>query len=188
VDDLIGGGLYDGSTTMVVGMSGAGKTVLGMQFLAEGAIKQQKRGLLVSLDEHPAQIIRNAETLGIDLQALLDSGMLQIFYESPQELEIDPHYDRLVRTIEERNIERLVIDGVTTYSTALVDQRAYRDFFHAIVAFSKDRLITALSAMRIPSCSDFRPTCPSFGSIRLWTTLFCFRWWNLAIRCIGVSP
>jgi len=162
VDDLIGGGLYDGSTTMVVGMSGAGKTVLGMQFLAEGAIKQQKRGLLVSLDEHPAQIIRNAETLGIDLQTLLDSGMLQIFYESPQELEIDPHYDRLVRTIEERNIERLVIDGVTTYSTALVDQRAYRDFFHAIVAFSKDRLITALFSYENPELFGLSTYMPEF--------------------------
>src|ERR1700675_29669 len=61
---LIGGGIFDGSTTMVVGISGAGKTVLGVQLLLEGALKQGKRGLLVSLDEHPAQILRNAATLG----------------------------------------------------------------------------------------------------------------------------
>ena len=132
LDDLIGGGIYDGSTTMVVGISGAGKTVLGTQLLLEGA-KQQKRGLLVSLDEHPAEIVRNAETLGIDLQAQMDSGMIHILYDSPQELEVDVHFSRLIETIEEHNIQRLVIDGVTSYSSAVDDQRAYRDFFQALV-------------------------------------------------------
>jgi len=45
----------------------------------------------------------------------------------------------IVRTIEEHDIQRLVIDGVTSYSTALDDQRAYRDFFHALVAYSRFR-------------------------------------------------
>src|SRR6202158_4237954 len=58
LDALIGGGIFDGSITMTVGISGAGKTVLGVQTLLEGALKQGKRGLLVSLDEHPAQIDR----------------------------------------------------------------------------------------------------------------------------------
>src|SRR6202051_574564 len=58
LDDLIGGGLFDGSTTMVVGISGAGKTVLATQLLLEGA-KGGKRGLLISLDEHPSQIVRH---------------------------------------------------------------------------------------------------------------------------------
>ena len=63
LDSLLGGGVFDGSTTMVVGLSGVGKTILGTQILREGAIKQNKRGLLISLDEHPAQIARNAETI-----------------------------------------------------------------------------------------------------------------------------
>jgi circadian clock protein KaiC len=64
IDTLIGGGIFDGSTTMVVGVSGVGKTVLGTQILREGSLRQKTRGLLISLDEHPAQIIRNAQTLG----------------------------------------------------------------------------------------------------------------------------
>jgi len=128
LDDLMGGGVYDGSFTIVVGISGAGKTVLGTQILLEG-VKEKKRGLLVSLDEHPAQIIRNANAIGIDLQAQIDAGMLHVFFESPQELEIDAHFERVVRMIEEHDIQRLVIDGVTSYSTAVEDQGAYRNFF-----------------------------------------------------------
>ncbi|MGA3185963.1 MAG: ATPase domain-containing protein [Bryobacteraceae bacterium] len=142
LDDLIGGGLFEGSTTMVVGISGVGKTVLGTQLLREGVVKDGKRGLLVSLDEHPAQIVRNAETLGLDLREHIDSGMIHVLYESPQELEIDSHFARIVRTVEENDIQRLVIDGVTSYSTAIDSQRSYRDFFQALVAYSKSRLMT----------------------------------------------
>jgi circadian clock protein KaiC len=162
LDDLIGGGIYDGSTTMVVGVSGVGKTVLGTQLLHEGAVKEEKRGLLVSLDEHPAQIIRNAETLGIDLQAQIDAGRLHILYESPQELEIDAHYAKLTRTIEENDIQRLLIDGVTSYSTALEDQRSYRDFFHALVAFSKGRLMTTFFNYENPELFGLSTYMPEF--------------------------
>ena len=142
LDALIGGGIFDGSVTMVVGVSGTGKTVLGVQVLVEGASKHQKRGLLVSLDEHPAQIFRNAATLGLNLQEQVDAGAVHVLFESPQELEIDAHFHRIIRTIEEQKIERLLIDGMTSYSAALGNQRLYRDFIHALVAYSKHRLIT----------------------------------------------
>ena len=142
LDALIGGGIFDGSTTMVVGISGAGKTVLGVQLLLEGALKQGKRGLLVSLDEHPAQILRNAETLGLNLKEQVDAGNIQVFYDSPQELEIDAHFDLIVRTIEKHKIQRLLIDGMTSYSNAIGDQTLYRDFIHSLVAYSKHHLMT----------------------------------------------
>jgi len=142
LDALIGGGIFDGSTTMVVGISGAGKTVLGVQLLLEGALKQGKRGLLVSLDEHPAQILRNAATLDLNLKEQVDAGMIRVLYDSPQELEIDAHFDLIIRTIEEFKMERLLIDGMTSYSNALGDQGLYRDFIHSLVAYSKHHLMT----------------------------------------------
>jgi circadian clock protein KaiC len=120
VDTLIGGGIFDGSTTMVVGVSGVGKTVLATQILREGALKQKIKGLLVSLDEHPAQIVRNAQTLGLNLEKQVADGTIHILFESPQELDIDSHYARIVRVVEERNIQRMVIDGMTSYSTAIL--------------------------------------------------------------------
>ena len=163
LDSLIGGGIFEGSTTMVIGVAGVGKTVLGTQLLLEGAVKQQKRGLLVSLDEHPAQIIRNAKTLGLDLEQHVDSGMIQVLHESPQELEIDAHFDRITRTIERYNIDRLLIDGMTSYSNALQNQRLYRDFFHALVAYSKQRLMTAFFNYENPELFGITHYMPEFG-------------------------
>ncbi|WP_321476186.1 ATPase domain-containing protein [uncultured Paludibaculum sp.] len=124
LDTLLGGGMLDGSTTMVVGLSGVGKTVLGTQLLRKGAIKRNLKGLLISLDEHPAKI---------------------------------------VRTIEEHHIQRMVIDGMTSYSTALADQAVYRDFFHALVAYSKHRLMTTFFSYENPEflgLSSFMPDLP----------------------------
>ena len=120
---------------MVVGLSGVGKTVLGTQILREGALKQKKRGLLISLDEHPAQIVRNAQTIGLDLKSQIDAGTIHVLFDSPQELNIDSHFAKITKTIETYDIQRMVIDGMTSYSTALADQAVYRDFFHALVAY-----------------------------------------------------
>jgi circadian clock protein KaiC len=189
LDDLIGGGLFDGSTTMVVGISGAGKTVLGTQLLREGAVKENKRGLLISLDEHPAQIIRNAGTVGLDLKDHIDSGMIHIFYESPQELEVDSHFARIVETIEKYDIQRLVIDGVSSYSTALDDQRAYRDFFHALVAYSKFRLMTTFFNYENPELfgiSSYMPEFPVSSIVDNIILLSLVEFGNTLHRCMAV--
>jgi circadian clock protein KaiC len=162
VDTLIGGGLFDGSTTMVVGVSGVGKTVLGTQFLREGALKQNTKGLLISLDEHPAQIIRNAQTLGLNLQEQVDAGTIHILFESPQELDIDSHYARIIELIEKHQIQRMVIDGMTSYSTAIGDVSVYRDFFHALVAHSKHRLMTTFFNYENPEFLGISSYMPDF--------------------------
>ena len=148
---------------MVVGISGAGKTVLGMQLLLEGAVKQGTRGMLVSLDEHPAQILRNAATLGMDLKEQIDKGMLHFLYDSPQELEIDVHYNRIIRTIEEHKIERLLIDGMTSYSNAIGDKALYRDFIHSLVAYTKHHLMTTFFNYENPELFGVSHYMPDFA-------------------------
>ena len=189
VDTLIGGGIFDGSTTMVVGVSGVGKTVLGTQILREGAMIQKKRGLLISLDEHPAQIVRNAQTLGLDLDAQVAEGTIQIMFESPQELDVDAHYARIVQTIEEHEIERMVIDGMTSYSTAIGEVSVYRDFFHAIVAYSKQRLMTTFFNYENPEflgISSYMPDFPVSSIVDNLILMSLVEINNSLHRCISV--
>ncbi|MDQ6640166.1 MAG: AAA family ATPase [Pseudomonadota bacterium] len=139
LDALMDGGLYKGSITMVTGISGTGKTVLGVQFLCS-TIRAGEKALLVTLDEHPRQLIRNAKTLGFDLQPLLDAGTLFIHYESPLELELDVHFDRVAKLVERENISCIVLDSVAVYEMASTDQAA--DFLYAVADYMKGRLAT----------------------------------------------
>jgi len=60
----------------------------------------------VSLDEHPAQIIRNAQTLGLNSKSRSPTNDSD-HVRSPQELDIDAHYARIVQLIEERDVQRM---------------------------------------------------------------------------------
>ena len=182
LDALLGGGFYDGSTTMVVGISGAGKTVLGVQLLLEGAVKQGKRGMLVSLDEHPEQIMRNAATLGMNLKEQIDKGTIRFLYDSPQELEIDVHFHRIIRTIEENKIERLLIDGMTSYSNALSDQGLYRDFIHSLVAYTKNKLMTTFFSYENPELFGLSNYMPDFAISSIVDNLILMNFVELGSR------
>ncbi|MGZ8288627.1 MAG: ATPase domain-containing protein [Telluria sp.] len=139
IDDIMDGGVYEGSVTMVTGISGTGKTVLGVQFLTS-AIKAGHKALLVSLDEHPRQLIRNAASLGFHLQADIDAGNLFIEYESPLELELDVHFDRIVKLVEEHGIDCVVFDSIAVYEMTSREEAA--DYLYALATFFKDRLAT----------------------------------------------
>jgi circadian clock protein KaiC len=118
--------------------------------------------MLVSLDEHPAQIVRNAATLGLNLQEQIDSGEIQILFDTPQELDIDLHFSKIVRLVEKYDVRRLVIDGLTSYSTALADMALYRDFFHALVAYSKSRLMSTFFNYENPEFLGISTFMPGF--------------------------
>jgi circadian clock protein KaiC len=115
--------------------------------------------------------------------------MIHIFYESPQELEIDSHFARIVDTIEKYDIQRLVIDGVSSYSTALDDQRAYRDFFHALVAYSKYRLMTTFFNYENPELfgiSSYMPEFPVSSIVDNIILLSLVEFGNTLHRCMAV--
>jgi len=141
LDRMMDGGIYKGSVTLVSGISGTGKTVLSVQFLTH-AVKSGHKALLVSLDEHPAQLIRNARSLGFDLQALVDAGSLHIHYESPLELELDVHFDRIVKLVEAEGIDYVVFDSLAVYEISSRSEVA--DYLYALATFFKDRLATTL--------------------------------------------
>ncbi len=138
LDALVNGGYLLGSTTVVAGISGVGKSVMGLQYLAEGALRGE-RGLMMSLDEPVRQIIRNANSIGIDLKQLIDQGKVRVQYDTPQEIEIDRHFDDIERVVEDFKPTRVLFDSLSTYGSNLgVTGRSFRDFFHALVALMKE--------------------------------------------------
>ena len=139
IDALMDGGLYAGSVTMVSGISGTGKTVLSVQFLT-AAVKAGHKTLLVTLDEHPRQLIRNAASLGFDLEGMRDRGELFLMYESPLELELDVHFDAVITLVEKEGIDCIVFDSVAVYE--MTSRSEVADYLYALATHFKNRLAT----------------------------------------------
>lgn len=138
LDSLVNGGYLLGSTTVVAGISGVGKSVMGLHYLAEGA-RCGQRSLMLSLDEPVRQIVRNAHSIGINLDAFIHSGLVRVQYDTPQEIEIDRHFHQIEQVIEDFKPTRVLFDSLSTYGSNLgVTGRAFRDFFHALVALMKE--------------------------------------------------
>ena len=147
IDKLMGGGVYDGSITLNVGISGTGKTVTGLQFLMAG-VQQGKRGLLVTTDEHPLQIERNAQGMGMDFRAAVKRGDLLVYYASPMEIELDEHFDAIVRRLDSQKASRVVIDSLAAYEMAQPEEA--RDFVYALCTYFKNRLVTVMMSYESP--------------------------------------
>ena len=138
LDPLVNGGYFLASTTVVAGISGVGKSVMGLQFMIEGA-RRGERSLMFSLDEQVPQIIRNANSIGIDLQKAIDDGLIKVQYDTPQEIEIDRHFHQVEQVVQDFKPKRVLFDSLSTYGSNLGSEgRMFRDFFHALVALMKE--------------------------------------------------
>jgi circadian clock protein KaiC len=143
LDELLNGGYFVGSATLIAGISGVGKTVMGLQFLAEGA-RRGEPGLVVTLDEPRDQLIRNAATIGIDLRREIDRGTIDVWYQSPREMETDRHFAELECRLERRAPRRVVIDSLAGYESMISPSVHTKDFLHAVVSLLRERRTTAV--------------------------------------------
>lgn len=138
LDEIVNGGYFLGSTTVVAGISGVGKSVTALQFIAEGA-RRGERSLMFSLDEQVPQILRNAKSIGIDLEPWIDQGVVRLQYDPPQEIEVDQHFHQIEEVVTAFQPRRVVFDSISTYGSNLGTRgRVFRDFFHALIALMKE--------------------------------------------------
>src|SRR3954468_12773928 len=77
-DSITNGGVAKGRATLVVGTSGTGKTIFGLQFLAAGARLFGEKGVLVTFEEIPEDLVKNAESFGWDLTDLVTGDSFRI--------------------------------------------------------------------------------------------------------------
>jgi circadian clock protein KaiC len=131
LDDALGGGLPRGSATVVQGGTGAGKTILGLHFLLEGARRGEK-GLLFTLEETPEQLRSVARSLGWDLLALEAQGRLVIKYASPVELSTDRFLYEARRQVQELGASRALFDSLTTMALGVPSERRFKEMVYAI--------------------------------------------------------
>jgi circadian clock protein KaiC len=145
LDQMVGGGLLAGSASLISGAPGVGKTTLGLQFLIAG-IKAGQPGLIVSFEEFPASLIRDALQLGWDLKALEKDGLLRILFTSPEVFlsSLKSPDSPLAPMLNTLAPERVVIDSAAHFQRMTSDPLALRDIYNTLVNALKREGMTSL--------------------------------------------
>ena len=142
LDAMLDGGVWRGTTTLLAGPSGAGKTTIGLQFALEGA-RMGEPTLYMNFQENPTQLVRTIRGLGIDLEEAQARG-LELVYASPVELQIDSIIVDMFRRIQQRGVRRLVIDAVGDLASAASDPQRLHDYLYALVQHFAVSTITSV--------------------------------------------
>lgn len=120
VDTMFHGGLPACSSTLIYGPSGAGKTTFGLHFVSQAT--PDAPALLYGFYETPDRLIAKAESIGIDLARMLETGALRIVWRSLAENHPDEIIYDIIRQVEEIGAQRLFIDGLHSFRGSLIHQ------------------------------------------------------------------
>jgi circadian clock protein KaiC len=117
LDDMFGGaGYFEGSSILLTGQAGSGKTSFGAELISS-ACKDGKKGLLILYEESIGQIVRNMSSIGIDLQKFIDDGRLLIHVNRPDAFGLEMHLLGIHKLIKDFEPDVVVIDPVSSLMT-----------------------------------------------------------------------
>jgi circadian clock protein KaiC len=153
LDRMIGGGLWLGSTTSVLGAPGAGKTLFGMQFLAAG-IARGEPCLYFGFFESPDRLLAKAAAVGNDLHAACDAGLLRVVWQPPVELFLDELAARLLAEVRSRKVTRLFIDGMEGFTESILHRERISTFLTALTVELRGLDVTTLVSEELPLFSE----------------------------------
>src|SRR3954452_5966545 len=130
-DSITNGGVPKGRATLVVGTSGTGKTIFGLQFLAAGARQFGQKGVLVTFEEAPEDLVKNAESFGWGLTDLVADDVFRIVDASPDpsgdpEFDFDALLERIQRAVAKVGADRVVLDSVGALFPQMRDPHTIR--------------------------------------------------------------
>jgi circadian clock protein KaiC len=143
LDEMLGGeGPYRGSSVLVSGTAGTGKSSIAASFV-DSACRRGEKALYFAFEESPAQIIRNMRSIGIELERWVNDGLLRIHAERPQNTGLEMHLVRMNREIEEFSPSVTVIDPITNL-TSIGTYSSISATLTRLIDAMKSREITAL--------------------------------------------
>lgn len=147
LDELLDGGLWRGSSTLVTGQAGAGKTTLALQYAMAG-IKDGEKALYLNFQENPHQLARTVDALGHSQDELTRRGMV-FQYASPVELSIDSVVLGVLNAVNDEGVTRVAIDAIGDLALAADDPRRFHDYLYALTQEFVVKGVTALLTLEL---------------------------------------
>jgi circadian clock protein KaiC len=122
LDALLGGGIEEGTSTLIVGAAGTGKSTLAAQFVASAASRGSAAAIFI-FDESPHTLLTRCDALGVPLSRYVDEGMVTLQQIDPAELTPGEFVHALRDAVERRGAKVVVIDSLNGYLNAMPEER-----------------------------------------------------------------
>jgi circadian clock protein KaiC len=158
LDQLLGGGVTTGSSTLMVGPAGTGKSLLSLHYLS-AAVARGERGALFVFDEELGLLLSRAKNLGIDLEGMRDSKKL--FIEQMDAAELSPgEFSHRVRTcVDRENIRTVVIDSLNGYQASMPEEQYLILHLHELLQYlNRQGAATFLTVAQHGMIGDMKQT------------------------------
>ena len=142
IDELLHGGIERGTTTIITGPSGVGKSSFGMQFMKEAAGRGE-RSVVYAFEEGTETLLRRCETINIPAHAMIERGTLGVISVEP--LQYTPNqFVHLVRTqVEQNNVQIVMIDSTSGYKLSMQGEDLVRQL-HSLCQYLKNMGVTVI--------------------------------------------
>lgn len=147
LDKLIEGGFVKGSTILVSGAAGTGKTIFSMQYLMEG-LKNKETCMFITLEEKPEDIIEDVRRFGWNLEKYIDDKKLFLQYEDP--FQMTDITSPLLDKIREHGIQRVVIDSTSIFEMYYKEPSEIRKQLFKLLAGLKEIGTTSIITSELP--------------------------------------
>ncbi|HEV2530592.1 ATPase domain-containing protein [Phenylobacterium sp.] len=134
LDELLGGGVERGSSCLILGPAGTGKSLLAIYF-ALSAIRRGERAALFAFDEEIGLLIDRTLVLGIDLQALIDANQLVLHQVDAAELSPGEFTAMVRRCVDDTGIRTVIIDSLNGYQASMPEEQFLILHIHELLQY-----------------------------------------------------
>jgi circadian clock protein KaiC len=150
LDEMTGGGFVKSDTVLVTGPPGTGKTTFGLQFLMDGARKNEL-GVFITIEEQPEKIMADALNFGWDLKKPEASGQIMLSQLQSDMLQAGgAPVLQCIKLVRDAGAKRVVVDPISLYSTGVRGQSDPRRELYAFVNYMKANGVTMLLTHEVP--------------------------------------
>jgi circadian clock protein KaiC len=172
LDDMLSRrGYYRGSTVLLSGTAGTGKTSLAAHFV-DAACGRGERCLYFLFEESPQQLTRNMRSIGINLEPWVDRGLLRFHADRPSRFGLETHLSAMQRAVREFEPAVTVADPVTNLLT-VGTQSDVRSMLTRVIDYLKSEGITGLFTSLTPGGKELEETDAGISSLMdTWVMLF----------------
>jgi KaiC/GvpD/RAD55 family RecA-like ATPase len=147
LDEILNGGIVRNSTTLVSGNPGAGKTILGLQYIYNGVKLYDERGIFLSFEENTKDLQEAAESIGLDdWGQYVEKGEIKVYdkQELLRENDFSSSLDLLLSDLDNESYERLVLDSLTMFQLFFDNEREQRTYLLKFTDILSENNLTTL--------------------------------------------